>query len=186
VEASFVQFDSLEILAGVPQATELTLSAEPILRFDDKDGYSMAMDRIRDDALAHPGTHRTSRLDPVGFTVDAVPLTFLECRYAGRLVTMTATCTAVSSVGAPGASVALRDITVQKFDHSVSELIQRGNEAHLLVDVGRLKPPSDAILHELRVTFPKVMTVGRYELVGTRTLSTPANKIRLSVATTTY
>jgi Restriction endonuclease len=41
VEASFVQFEKLSILAGIPQAAEPSLPASPVLRFQDKDGYAI-------------------------------------------------------------------------------------------------------------------------------------------------
>jgi hypothetical protein len=66
VEAIFVQFESLEILAGVPAADEPRLSAEPAFCFDGKDGYAVIMDRIRDDVLAHPAVQRSQRSDPDG------------------------------------------------------------------------------------------------------------------------
>ncbi len=185
VEASFVQFDSLNVRAGVHHAAEPSLSQHPILRFEDKNGYSIVMDRLRDDVLAHPGVQRTQRLDSTGLSVDGIPLTCLDCQYLGRAVVVSATCTAVSTVGAPRSSAALRDITVQKFDHSVPEIIQRDNEAHLLVDVSKLIPPSDAILDKLTITFAQVTTVTRYELIGRRTMMTPASKIKLEVVTTT-
>jgi hypothetical protein len=185
VEAIFAQFDSLEIIAGVPAANEHSLSDEPVFRFQGKDGYAAVMDLVRDDALAHPAEQRCAWCNPVGFTVDDARLTLLETKYVGRPVTVTANCTAVSGVGTPGVPAAVRDITVHRFDHSVPEIIMHSNEAHLLVDVSKITVPSDAILHELRVRFPRETTVTRYELIGRRSLSTRASKIRLEVATTT-
>jgi hypothetical protein len=184
-EASFVQFDSLGIYAGVHHTAEPSLSQHPNFRFEDKDGYSIVMDRVRDDVLAHPGEQRTQRLVPAGFSIDGIPLTYLNCQYSGQAVAVRATCTAVSTVGASRSSATLRDITVQKFDHSVPEIIQHGNEAHLLIDASKLIPPPDAILDKFTITFAKVTTVTRYELIGARTMLTSASKVRLDVATTT-
>jgi hypothetical protein len=184
VEASFVQFGKLSILAGIPQIAEPSLSYSPVLRFQDKDGYSVIMDWIRDDALAHPGQDRTRMLDRTNFTVDGIPLTLLECSFSGQLVTLRAACVSVSKVGEPGVPSALRDIAVQKFEHSVPEIVWRGPEAHIIIDVSNLRAPSDSILHEFRVRFPSRTTVSKFELVGTPTIQTRATKVELKVATT--
>lgn len=184
VEATFVQFNKLSILAGIPHSAEPSLSPSPVLRFQGKDGYSIIMDRIRDEALAHPGQESMRVLDPANFTVDGIPLTVLKSTFSGHLVTLQAACVSVSKVGEPGVLSALRDVAVQKFEHSVPEIVQRGAEAHIVVDVSNLTPPSDSILHEFRVTFPNTTTVRKYELVGTRTMHTPATKVELLVATT--
>jgi hypothetical protein len=184
VEAIFMQVDKLEILAGIPEARAAGLLQNPNFKLRDQDGYAAIMDLIRDDVAASPGIHREQTVDSAEFTVDDVPLTVLRCQYSGRLVTAKATCTAVSTFGMPGVPAPLRDIAVQKFNHSVPELIQKQNEAHLLVDVSKLPVPPDSILHEIRISFKKKMTLTRYELVGMRSMHTRSTKIALIVATT--
>src|SRR5262249_48466752 len=147
VEASFVQFEKLSISAGIPQAAEPSLSASPVLRFQDKDGYAIIIDQIRDEALAHPGQERMRHLDRAEFTVDGIPLTLLSCSFSGRLVMQQAACVSVAKVVEPGVPSTLRDVAVQRFEHSVPEIVQHSAEAHIVVDVSNLSPPPDSILH---------------------------------------
>ena len=184
VEASFVQFEKLSIRAGVEQDAGHLLSASPVFLFEDKDGYPMVMDCIRDEALSFPAQCRKRRLDPKKFTVDGIPLTLLECVFSGHLMTLKPTCISVSKFGTPDTPVELRDIAVQRFEHSVPEIVQHRTEAHIVVDVSNLSSPSDSILHEFRVKFPSITTVREYELVGTRTITVPVTKIELLVVTT--
>jgi len=92
-----------------------------------------------------------------------------------------AACVSVAKVVEPGVPSTLRDVAVQRFEHSVPEIVQHSAEAHIVVDVSNLSPPPDSTLHAFRVTFPTTTTVSKYELVSTRTIQTPATRLELNV-----
>ena len=59
----------------------------------------------------------------------------LTVGYVARLVPLNATCTAVQAVDHPGTPVLMRSVTVQRFDHAVSEVILHKETAHALLNV---------------------------------------------------
>jgi hypothetical protein len=181
VEAVFVQFDPLNIVAAIPNALAPQVAVDVSFQKDGKDGYAAVMDAIRDGAAAHQGATGVTDLAPAGYTVDGIPVRILNAGYMGRLVTEVATCSAVEMIGPPGLSAAIREISVQRFDHSVPQIIRKQDEAILVVDVDALRAPPNSILHELRVIFPVVTTVREYELIGSRRITTSANSIMLQV-----
>jgi hypothetical protein len=80
-----------------------------------------------------------------------------------------------------GVEEAVRDVSVQRFDHSVPQIIRNKNDAYLVIDVAALRVPPNSILHEIRVRFPEATTVREYELVGSHRIATSANSIMLQV-----
>lgn len=183
VETRFVQFDNLTICAGIYHDHEPLLSDTPVLCYKEKNGYLFIMDSIREDVLASPEKTRTRELDPDKYTVDGIPLTYLSCTFAGQAVDLKAGCVSVSKFGTPATPVALRNVAVESFEHSVPEIVRSGSNAYLVIDVSKLSAPSDSILHEFRVHFPDTTTVQEYELVGTRTINTPLTRVVLEVVT---
>ena len=165
----------------IPSANAAQVSENVSSQKDGKDGYAAVMDLVRDDAAANQGVLRSARLAPAGYTGDGIPVQFLNAGYVGRLVSEIATCSAVEMIGAPEAPAAVREISVQRFDHSVPQIIRNRNEAFLVLDVASLRAPPNSILHELKVTFPAVTTVKEYELIGSRRITTSANSIVLQV-----
>ena len=184
-ESRFIQFERLVINAGVRLGTEPLLSENPEFRYHDKNGYSMVMDSIREEVSEYPGHSITRKLDPNDFTVDGHPLTYVSCEFAGHVVDQMVPCVSVAKFGTPDTPAALREVTVETFKHSVPEIGRSGSNAYLVIDVSKLLPPPDSILHEFRIKFPSVTTVQEYELVGTRTINAPLTKVVLNVMTTT-
>lgn len=185
VETRFVQFDELTIVAGVHHDNEGLLSDSPVLRHQEKDGYAIVMDKLREDVLAYPGQRRERSISPDGFEIDGIPLTILSCTFVGHVVSAKAPCLSVTKFGTPGTAVELRDVAVESFEHSVPEVVRRGSDAYLIIDVSKLSAPADSIVHEFRVIFPECTTVQHYELVGTRRLYAPLTKVEQRVVTTT-
>jgi hypothetical protein len=181
VEAVFVQFDHLDIAAVIPDAQAAQVAENVSFKKDGGDGYAAVMDFVRDDASAHQGVQRSALIAPGGYAVDGIPLRLLHAAYVGRRVSEVANCSAVEMVGPPESSVAVRDISVQRFDHSIPQIIRNKNDAYLVVDVSVLRAPPNSILHELRVHFPVVTTVREYELIGSHHMTTSANSIVLHV-----
>jgi hypothetical protein len=188
VRATFVQFKPLEITAGIhhSDAGRLPPPSAPLsfLRFGG-DGYAAVMDMIRDDAFAKQGMQHGMSLDPTGFEIDGIPLTLLRATFTGYAVSVAPKCTAVEVVAHPGTPLQLRDISVQRFEHTVSEIIRSKNDVHVALDVSNLKPPPDSILHQMQVEFPASVTVKGYEIIGNKTLLSQGLATALNVATTT-
>ena len=168
VDAKFLQFDPLIIVATIWKADEAKLPAETKFQYQNQDGFGAVMSAIRDDAAAHLGEVREQALNTTDFHLNSVPLVTLRARYAAQLVITSATTTAVTASGHPDESIALRDVTVQRFNHTVSEVIRKENNVHVVVDVSRLNPPPDSILHEMDIKFQQQVALKDYELVGTR------------------
>jgi hypothetical protein len=189
IDATFVQFQPLSITAGIHHSNEYRLPADvnANLKFrrKGKDGFGIVMDSIRDDGAAHPGIARTVPLDFRDFDVEGIPLTLLRADYVARLVSIKANCAAVEAVASPSTPVPLRDLTVQRFDHAVTEVIRNQNEVHLVIDASTIRPPQDSILHEMRIAFQSPVTLKGYELIGDRQILTKGVTTSLSIATTT-
>jgi hypothetical protein len=188
VDATFVQFKPLEITAGIHHSDvgRLPPSSAPLSFLHlGRDGYGAVMDMIRDEAFARQGTKQAKLLDPTGFEIDGIPLTLLTATFAGYAVFVAPKCTAVEVVAHPGTPLQLRDISVQRFEHTVSQIIQSKNDVHVALDVSNLKPPPDSILHQMQVTFAASVTVKGYEIIGNTTLLSQGVTTALNVATTT-
>lgn len=185
VDATFVQFDPLVIVAGVAQSDAARLPTNVTFQHNQKDGYSVVMDMVRDDAASNQGIQRHISLNTSGFNIHGVPVTILNVGFIAHTVAISSTCTAVQAVDTPGTPVLQRDITVQRFDHTVSEVIRKQDDVHLVVDVSKLQPPPNSILHEMRIAFPSTVTLRGYELVGERRMLTRATSVMLEVFTTT-
>lgn len=183
VEAVFVQFDPLCIVAGVPASAEQQLPQHVTLQFKKTDGYAAIINLVRDDVVAHQGIQRFRPIDPNGFDIDGIPVRILQVGYAGRLVTVAANCTSVQVVGDPATPAPIREVSVQQFDHTVEQVIRSQSDVHMVIDVSGLHPPPDAILHEIRIEFSTPVNVKEYELVGDRTIRTNATNIVLQVVT---
>lgn len=187
VESVFVQFTMLEIVAGIATGSETRLNPDPngtVFIRGVQDGFAAVQDALRDDTAAHPNLTRTCELDPSGYTIDGLPLTLLRCGYAGHLVTQTASCIYAALVDAPGTARPLRSTEVQRFEHSVHEVLQYAGESHLQIDVSKVRPPGNAILHETQIVFPQPTRVTRYELIGDRRMLSVADLVALNVVTT--
>ena len=139
------------------------------------------MQLIRDNAAANPGSHRVELLNPTGFEVDCIPIVILTVGYVARLVPLSASCTAVQAVDHPGTPALMRSVTVQRFDHTVSEVILHRDTAHALVNVSTLVSPTDSLLHEMKITFPQSMSQADYELIGDNKIWTRCRRTALHV-----
>jgi len=64
-------------------------------------------------------------------------------------------------------------------------VIRSQNDIHFVVDVSKVSPPPDAILHELRVKFQSPVTLKSYELIGDLWVVSKGVMTELNVATTT-
>lgn len=188
VEATFVQFQPLRITAGIHQSQQNLLPLDPnaALKFlcQGSDGFGAVMDKVRDDAFANPGVGRTVTLDHSGFEVEGIPLTLLKADYVGQAVPLSAKCTAVEAMAPSGTPVQLREVTVQKFEHTVGEVIRNQNDIHLVVDVSNVSPPPDSILHEMKIKFQTVVTLKGYEVIGNRRMLSKGLMTELIVAIT--
>jgi hypothetical protein len=186
VESDFIQFDHLEIVAVIPASDKAILSpADPTFALGTRDGFASVMDLLRDRVGANQNTDLEQNLDPLGFTVDGIPVSFLTAAYRGQLVTQSAPCTYAALIDAPGTARALRAIGVQRFEHSINELVQHNGEAHLQIDVSSIRSPANSILHETRLHFAQPVKVSRYELIGDRRILVVADQVALNVLTTT-
>lgn len=182
VEVSFVVFSSLAIGVDVGQANAQQVTQSPLLAYNGMDGIAHIMDLLRDDALANSGQVLSKVIPEAGFTIDGLPLASpIGVSFSGHLQKLTAKCTSAQAFGAPGEPALLRSNSVQRFDHAVQEVLLVGEEASLRVDVSGIQAPDNAILHELKITFPRSVTVTQYELVGSGRLTSQATKIALLV-----
>jgi hypothetical protein len=184
IEAKFVQFSKLEIRAAIPKGSEVNLHPDPAatkFTHGSMDGFASVQDALRDDVLLNPNIGRIATLDPSGYAVDGIPIIALSCSYVGRDVSMTASCTYVALMDAPGVKRSLRSTEVQRFEHSVREILLHNGQAHMQVDVSKLSSPDNSILHELTVKFPARTTVTQYELVGDRQLLSKSTTLALNI-----
>jgi hypothetical protein len=181
VESMFIQFDPLLITAAIESVHRQGVGLAPLFRCNGKDGYSTVMQLIRDNAAANPGSHRVELLNPTGFEVDCIPIVILTVGYVARLVPLSASCTAVQAVDHPGTPALMRSVTVQRFDHTVSEVILHRDAAHALVNVSTLAAPTDSLLHEMKITFPQSMSQADYELIGDNKIWTRCRRTALHV-----
>lgn len=181
VESRFVQFHHLEIVAVVPDADISKLTSTPIFSRGGRNGFSAVQDSLRDLVEANPDVDLEEQLDASGYTADGVPVLSLRCAYKGEVVSLSAACTYAAMVDSPEIARPLRAIGVQRFDHSIREVVQHDGKAHLLVDFSSIKVPANSILHETRVHFPTQTTVDHFEIVGDRFWQIPTDRIGLLV-----
>ena len=181
VESDFVRFHCLEIVAVVSDADIGSVLSAPMFARGGRDGFAAVQDALRDSVAAKPNVDIEQQLDASGYTVDGVQVLSLRCAYKGAVVTLSASCTYAAMVDAPGTARPLRAIGVQRFDHSVHEVVQYDGRAHILVDFSGICPPSNSILHETRIAFPKQTEVDDFEVIGDRRLQVPADQIGLYV-----
>lgn len=181
VESDFVQFHHLEIIAVVSDADIGSVASAPTFTRDGRDGFAAVQDALRDSVEATPNVDLEQQLDASGYTVDGVQVLSLRCAYKGEVVTLSASCTYAAMVDAPETARPLREIGVQRFDHSIHEVVQYDGKAHILIDFSGISPPSNSILHETRVFFPKETTVDHFEIIGDKRLQVPADQIGLYV-----
>jgi hypothetical protein len=185
VETTFVVFSRLEIIAGVPAAAVAHLAAVPIfLTAAGNDGYGAVMDQLRNDVTARPGAALRKQLSPAGFFVDGIPLTLLECDFSGTLVPVKASCTALEMVGDPDVPAQVRDVSVQRFDESVPEVIRTRDGVHLVIDASAIGRPPNSIAHEIKITFQSITKLQSYELIGRGVMGTPASTVALIITRT--
>ncbi|WP_084499890.1 restriction endonuclease [Luteimonas mephitis] len=181
VESDFVQFHHVEIVAVVSNADIGSVASVPTFVHGGRDGFAAVLDALRDSVEEQPNFDLEKQLDPAGYTVDGVGIISLRCAYKGEVVTRSASCTYAAMIDAPGTARQLREIGVQRFDHSIHEVVQHDGRAHVLVDFSRLTPPPNSILHTTRVTFPKETAVDHFELIGDKRLQVPVDQIGLFV-----
>lgn len=181
VESDFVQFHYLEIVAVVSDADFGSVSSTPTFARGGRDGFAAVQDALRDNVEAKPNVDDEQQFDASDYTVDGVKVLFLRCAYKGEVITLSASCTYAAMVDAPNTARPLRTIGVQRFDHSVHEVVQYDGRAHMLIDFDGIYPPSNSILHQTRVTFPQQTQVDHFEIIGDKRLQVPADQIGLSV-----
>ncbi|MGH8083919.1 MAG: restriction endonuclease [Lysobacter sp.] len=181
VESKFVRFHHLEVVAVIGDADAGRVGSAPTFTRGGLDGFAAVLDALRGSVEAAPNTNLEMQLSPSGYAVDGVSLLYLRCAYKGEVVAVAAACTYVVMVDSPGTDRQLRSIGVQRFDHSINEVVQYGGQAHMLVDFSSLNPPPNSILHETRVHFPTATDVTHFEIVGDKRLQVQANQIGLFV-----
>lgn len=181
VESDFVQFHHLEIVVVVPDAEIGRVASAPNFAHGGRDGFAAVLDALRDSVEEAPNVDLEKQLDASGYTVDGVEVLALRCAYKGELVTRSASCTYAVMVDTPGTARQLREIGVQRFDHSIHEVIQYDGRAHMLIDFSGLSPLPNSILHATRVSFPKQTAVDRFEVIGDKCLRVPVDQIGLYV-----
>lgn len=175
-------FSSLTIGVVVSRANAQQLTQNPLLAYRGADGIAHIMDLLRDDALISPEQFRSKVIPEADFTVDGLPLAGpIAATFSGHLQTLAATCTSAQAFGAPEVIALLRSTSVQRFDHTAPEVLLVDDQASLRVDVSGIQAPDNAILHEMKIVFPRTVTVTEYELVGSRRLTSRATKIELLV-----
>ncbi|MDR3571912.1 MAG: restriction endonuclease [Candidatus Pacebacteria bacterium] len=181
VEVTFIQFDMLLITAFVELSDEPKLNEYPTMTFNGGDGCAAIIDYIRDDAAANPNVTRVLRVPAGGFQLDSVPVSELVVGFSAKLSVEQADCTSARCYGAPGESAALRSTSVQKFEHTVEEMIIAGDQVAMSVNVERLKVPDNSMLHTFAVRFSDIKTVTKYELVGNGRMVSQINRTRIDV-----
>ena len=181
VESDFVQFKKLQILAVVSNADIANVSLAPNFTYGGRDGYGVVMDALRDSVENNPDVDIVRQLDVAGYAVDGVEVALLCCTFRGTLVTKTATCTYVAMVDSPERARQLREVGVQRFEHSVHEIVHHAGKAHLIIDFSGIPSPPNSILHASRINFSEVTTVEHYELVGEKRIQVQADQIELIV-----
>jgi hypothetical protein len=87
------------------------------------------------------------------------------------------------AVDHPGTPVLMRSVTVRRFDHTVSEVILHNDTAHALLNVSTLTAPTDSLLHEMKIAFPRSMSQSECELIGDTKIWTKARRTELRVVT---
>jgi hypothetical protein len=185
VEATFVQFSSLVIAVGVngdAAARVAAFAGDPELFFrETAEGYTAVMQALGEDiAAGKPSGERN--LDASDYTVCGEKAVFVHCSYAAELATIAATCLGVDRIGHPEIPAEMREISVDRFEHSVPEIAYAKSKVSVIVDVSRLTPPANSILHHIAVKFPKEgFTLANYELVGDRRMITRTNAICLEI-----
>lgn len=182
VSASFIVFDQLSIVAGLPMAIAQGLPADPAFSRGNQDGYHAVMADVRETLKNAPFPwSKTITLNPKGYVVDGQQLLMIACSVNARLVQMSAACDTVLMHDNPGTPALLRDTSVQRFDHSVRELISNGCDLHLQVAVDNIQSPDNSILHEIQIHAPTVSNLKKYELVGDRNLKAALTSVELLV-----
>jgi hypothetical protein len=182
VTTTFVQFDTLALGVVVDQAHQARLTANPVLTYQGRDGVAHVMDQIRDVAVVSPGQVHSGVIPETDFLLDGIPLSMpVTASFKGQLVTQKATCTSARAYGVPGEKTVLRTSSVQRFDHTVDEVILAEDRASLRIDVSAIQAPDNAILHAFSVEFPRKVAIEGYEIVGSRRLYSKATRVSILV-----
>ncbi len=186
VRTRFLQFNRLDIVATMAKGMTMSLPLSPSFECAGKDGYHAVMAQIREslDPAQVPTTGRVT-FDPSYFAVEGITPLRLAAQYDVAHVDQKATCTTVLMHDRPGLAIALRDVSVEHFDHSVRELISHNGNVHLMIDVERIVSPSNSILDQITIECPTQTSLKQYELVGSRRLVAPLNTVALAVTDTT-
>jgi len=182
VSATFIVFDQLSIVAGLPKALAQNLPASPAFSRGRQDGYHAVMADVREtlENVPFPWS-RTIMLDLKGYTVNGERPLIIACSVNARLVQMSATCETVLMHDQPGTPTLMRETSIQRFDHSVRELISNGSDLHLQVAVDNIQSPDNSILHKIEIHAPAVSNLKKYELVGDRNLKAALTSVEFVV-----
>ncbi len=185
VEATFVQFSSLVITVVVNEDAAARVAAfagEPKLLFRGAaEGYAAVMQTLGEDVASGKRTGERD-LDASDYTICGESAVLVHCSYAAELVTVAATCIGVDRIGDPETPAEMREISVNRFEHSVPEIAYTKSKVSVVVDVSRIASPANSILHHIAVKFPKQgLTLAHYELVGDRKMVTRTTTICLEI-----
>jgi len=122
--------------------------------------------------------------NPTEYSVIGEPTLLVHCAYAGELVNIAATCLGVSKIGDPQIPGQLRDIGIDRFDHSVTELGYANDKLYVVLDVERIVSPANSILRHVAVKLPREgLTLSSCDLIGSRRMITRSTAIQLQIGT---
>ncbi|RSU47347.1 restriction endonuclease [Sphingomonas sp. S-NIH.Pt15_0812] len=178
VSASFIVFDQLSIVAALPMAIAQSLPPEAAFSRNGADGLGAVMVDVRETLKDVPFPwSKTLTLNLKDYVIGGHQPLMIACAVNAHLVQMSATCDTVLMHDHPGKPSLLRDTSIQRFDHSVRELISNGNDLYLQIAVDNIQQPENSILHEINVHAPTVSNLKKYELVGDRMLKAAVTSI---------
>src|SRR3546814_5507927 len=91
--------------------------------------FRSIMDLIRDDVVSAPNSVITKQLNPAGFLVDNIQVRDLKVEFSGQVSEIETKCVSAQTIGDPNIPSLVRDSSVQKFDHGVSEIIRKDRKS---------------------------------------------------------
>ena len=182
IRAKFLQFSKLDISATMPAGSHPKLQTNTNFRNGPKDGFGAVMNFIRDNLGSGtiPASGNVS-IPSSGYMIDGIMPTDLSAEYIVDKVEQVATCTSVMMCDHPDKPAILRDVSVERFDHSVSELITHKGDLHLTIDVDRVICPDNSILDEIEIESSTATNLEKYELVGNRNLDSKSTIVSLEI-----
>lgn len=181
VRTSFLVFSRLDIIAIMPPGSERVMSLEPSFTRGRHDGYHAVMAFIREQVGVGPfPAAGDTWFSTDGFLVGGVTPALLGCDYTVDVVDIAAECTSVVMRDHPDRPAIIRDVSVQRFDQTVSEVISHKGDLHVTIDTDHIKSPPNSLVHNIEMHFPESIRLDRYEFIG-KLIRTSATTQRLNV-----